>query len=107
LLEYASRLRNSTKCRLLPDIGMGYNNMVRVIEFDDGQRWAARVCMSSISINGRTIELLWYVANQSIDEEVVFLSLIRKSSNIPPPRFTRTRPPIPRESMFLSLSWSA
>ncbi|KAF2816794.1 uncharacterized protein BDZ99DRAFT_504780 [Mytilinidion resinicola] len=64
LLEYASKLRDGTECKLLPDIGMGANNMVRVIEFNYGKRWAARVLY---------------------DEEVAFLNFIRESSNVPVP----------------------
>ncbi|KAK9788190.1 putative Aminoglycoside phosphotransferase domain-containing protein [Seiridium cardinale] len=43
LLDYASRKRAGTKCVLLPDIGLGQNHMVRIIEFTDGIRWVARL----------------------------------------------------------------
>src|SRR5690606_376807 len=33
----------------LPDIGLGYNHMVRIIDFADGNRWVARLQMPPLS----------------------------------------------------------
>ncbi|KAF2809234.1 uncharacterized protein BDZ99DRAFT_572022 [Mytilinidion resinicola] len=84
LLEYASKLRNGAECRLLPDIGMGANNMVRVIEFNDGKRWAARVRMPHSLTRGGTT-MLWDQAKEIFDNEVAFLNFMRQSSDIPVP----------------------
>ena len=43
LQEYASSKRNGINCSFLPDTGLGYNHMVRIIEFMDGGRWVARL----------------------------------------------------------------
>ncbi|KAJ5286332.1 hypothetical protein N7524_001638 [Penicillium chrysogenum] len=49
LIEYANRLRNGKICKLLPDIGLGYNHLVRIIEFQDDVRWIARLRMPPLS----------------------------------------------------------
>ncbi|KAF2489588.1 hypothetical protein BU16DRAFT_597006 [Lophium mytilinum] len=84
LLEYASKLRDGTECKLLTDIGMGANHMIRVIEFDDGKRWVARVHMPYSMYDG-SIKMVWDDAKETFDNEVVILNLIRESSNIPVP----------------------
>ncbi|CAI7661028.1 unnamed protein product [Penicillium manginii] len=51
LIEYAVNLRDKKRCKLLPDIGLGLNHVVRIIEFDDNVRWIARLRMESRSGN--------------------------------------------------------
>jgi hypothetical protein len=48
LRAYASSKRQQINCQLLPDVGLGYNHMVRVLEFDDRARWIARLRMPSL-----------------------------------------------------------
>lgn len=43
LLEYAAEKRDGVNCMLLPNIGLGYNHMVRIIQFSDGNQWVARL----------------------------------------------------------------
>ncbi|KAJ6096849.1 hypothetical protein N7486_007595 [Penicillium sp. IBT 16267x] len=43
LIEYANRLRNGKSCKLLADIGLGYNHVIRIIEFEDEVCWIARL----------------------------------------------------------------
>lgn len=43
LLEHAAGKRNGISCILLPDIGLGYNHMVRIIQFSDGNQRVARL----------------------------------------------------------------
>lgn len=38
LLEYAAKKRKGVSCKLLPDIGLGYNHMVRIVQFSDGNQ---------------------------------------------------------------------
>ncbi|EER37499.1 conserved hypothetical protein [Histoplasma capsulatum H143] len=49
LIEYAAAERNGMKCGLLPDIGLGYNHMVRIVEFADQVRWVARLRLPDLS----------------------------------------------------------
>ena len=39
LIEYAAAKRNGIKCSLLPEIGLGYNHMVRILKFTDKVQW--------------------------------------------------------------------
>ena len=45
---YASGKKDGVDCILLPNIGLGYNHIVRVLEFVDGTRWIARLRMPSL-----------------------------------------------------------
>lgn len=48
LLEYATKRRSGVRCALSSNIGLGYNHMVRVLEFLDGTKWVARLRMPSL-----------------------------------------------------------
>ncbi|VUC23493.1 unnamed protein product [Clonostachys rosea] len=81
LLEYASEQRNGASASILPAIGLGGNNMVRIIEFHDGVRWVARLRLPS---------LLDAVSSEgSLDakssREFNTISLLTKASAIPTP----------------------
>ncbi|KAH7308892.1 hypothetical protein B0I35DRAFT_440937 [Stachybotrys elegans] len=49
LKEYAADKRNGINCSLRPDIGLGGNHMVRIIEFTDGIQWAARLRLPALA----------------------------------------------------------
>lgn len=51
LLDHVAKKRNGINCMLLPDIDLGYNHMVRIIEFTDATRWVARPPFSWSSSN--------------------------------------------------------
>ncbi|OHE90477.1 hypothetical protein CORC01_14228 [Colletotrichum orchidophilum] len=84
LLQYAARRRNGTSCRLLRDIGLGYNHMVRIIQFDDGVRWVARLRMPPIKSSG-----VFEDSDESVEAvekcEYNTISLVRQWSSIPIP----------------------
>lgn len=44
----ASALNKGQPCNLLPGIGLGGNHMVRILEFEDGRRWVARLRLPSL-----------------------------------------------------------
>ncbi|KAJ5832447.1 hypothetical protein N7474_000758 [Penicillium riverlandense] len=82
LIEYAAAARNGTECRLLPDIGLGYNHVVRIIEFKDNVRWVARLRMPPLSQTGTH-----YDSARSIMEcEYNTIQLVQKESNILDPQ---------------------
>lgn len=43
LCQLASDLKNGTPCTLLPMINAGLNNLIRVVQFEDGTQWVARI----------------------------------------------------------------
>lgn len=68
-------------CVLLPDIGLGYNHMVRIIEFADGNRWVARLRMPSLSDC-----LLEATLETSMKCEFAAISLLQQRTSIPIPK---------------------
>ncbi|KAH6666619.1 hypothetical protein B0J14DRAFT_604015 [Halenospora varia] len=48
LMKYATNARNGIDCSLLPEIGLGYNHMIMVIQFRDHKRWVARLRLPSL-----------------------------------------------------------
>lgn len=81
LREYAAAVRKGIDCSLLPDIGLGYNHMVRIVEFTDGVRWVARLRLPSLagcySAEG--------ALKTKIDCEFHTISLLRQRTNLPIP----------------------
>ncbi|KAI9748499.1 MAG: hypothetical protein M4579_007206 [Chaenotheca gracillima] len=47
LREHGTRLNQGQHCTLLPDMAMGGRHMVRILSFDDGTRWVARLRLPS------------------------------------------------------------
>lgn len=81
LIEYAAAKRNGVKCSLLPDIGLGYNHMVRIVEFTDNVRWVARLRMPSMSPDESSLDS----AKSAMDREYNTIRLVQKESTIPVP----------------------
>lgn len=81
LIEYANRLRNGKICKLLPDIGLGYNHLVRIIEFQDDVRWIARLRMPPLS---RT-QARSSVNKQIMGNEYNTILLVKQKTKIPVP----------------------
>lgn len=68
LLAEASRLRGGTDCRLREgEIYEGGSNVVYVVEFDDGVKWAARMLRNPFGwqLTRRAISVLQYMKGQS------------------------------------------
>lgn len=82
LTQRASEKRDGLHCQLLPDIGLGYNHLVRVIEFADDTRWVARLRMPPLTRNDNE------AANtrKVMGSECETINLIQKESQIPIPR---------------------
>lgn len=80
LCQLASDLNNGTPCALLPKTNIGLNNLVRVLEFVDGTRWAARI---PLDLGKRGEQDL-----MSLSTEVDTMQLIyeRCGSDLPVPR---------------------
>lgn len=73
-------MRNGRTCRLLQDIGLGLNHMVRIIEFDDNVRWIARLRMPPLSSKDpNTAKLI-------MAHEYNTMSLIKQKTSIPIPQ---------------------
>lgn len=86
LQEYALRVRRSlwqasstpsfSTCVLLPQYNLGGLHLVRLVEFDDGERWVAR-----LQLHGGTPQF-----SQRLVHEVHTLSCVREQTCIPVPR---------------------
>lgn len=77
LCRIASDLNGHLKCTALNQVANGLNNIVRLLEFSDGTRWAARVHIqrnTSIPISTK------------LGSEVATMQFIKEHSSIPVPR---------------------
>lgn len=76
LLDYAAEKRNGINCVLLPDIGLGVNHMVRILEFADEIRWVARLRMPPLaeSTSGEV------ALNTKINREFNAISLVQQKT---------------------------
>ncbi|KAJ6022354.1 hypothetical protein N7499_002882 [Penicillium canescens] len=81
LIEYANRLRNGKICKLLANIGLGYNHLVRIIEFEDDVRWIARLRMPPLS---RT-QAGSNISKQIMGTEYNTILLVKQKTKIPVP----------------------
>jgi len=82
LLGFAAERRKGISGSLLPDVGLGYNHMVRIIEFIDGVRWVARLRMPSLGSSDVQDDK---VAHAKSSSEFTTISLLLKDTNIPIP----------------------
>ncbi|KAJ6092777.1 hypothetical protein N7486_008066 [Penicillium sp. IBT 16267x] len=81
LIECANGLRNGKMCRLLADIGLGYNHMVRIIEFEDDVRWIARLRMPPLSGKQAGSN----ISKQIMGNEYNTILLVKRKTKIPVP----------------------
>ena len=77
LIEYATRIRNGETGKLLPNIGLGYNHMVRIIEFHDVQ-WIARLRMQPLSESQNGVN----TTESMMSNEYETMMFIRKKTSI-------------------------
>ncbi|KAJ5544074.1 hypothetical protein N7494_005353 [Penicillium frequentans] len=82
LIEYASRVRGGKVCKLLADIGLGYNHVVRIIEFEDDVRWIARLRLPPVSKTQPGSK----INQQIMRNEYNTILLVKQKTNIPVPR---------------------
>ncbi|EQK97880.1 Protein kinase-like domain protein [Ophiocordyceps sinensis CO18] len=71
----ASSLRQGVPCRVLPELKNGLHHLVRLLAFDDGTTWIARVRMHTITQDSAFI----------LQREVDTMTLIRQRTSIPVP----------------------
>jgi len=83
---YASSKKIGVDCVLLPNIGLGYNHIVRVLEFVDGTRWIARLRMPSLDSSTSD--------RASITTEFTTTSLVMSVTDIPVPFIHAVEPKI-------------
>lgn len=81
VIEYANGLRNGKICKLLPDIGLGHNHLVRIIEFQDDVRWIARLRMPPLP---RT-QAISSINKQIMANEYNTIMLVKLQTKIPIP----------------------
>jgi len=81
LLEYAAEKRDEITCTLLPDIGLGHNHMVRILEFTDGLRWVARLRLPRLSPSHSSDDRV----ETSTSVEFNTISILRQRTNMPIP----------------------
>ncbi|KAH8655558.1 hypothetical protein BX600DRAFT_70107 [Xylariales sp. PMI_506] len=84
LKKYASDKRNGAACKILPEIGLGYNHMVRILVFEDDIRWVARLRMPPVE----NTDLSTDTENSSASKEKCeynAMTLVRQSTSIPVP----------------------
>lgn len=77
LCRIASGLNGHSECIALDQVASGLNNIVRLLEFSDGTRWAARVHIqrnTSIPISTK------------LENEVATMEFIKEHSSLPVPR---------------------
>ncbi|KAI0395627.1 hypothetical protein F5Y17DRAFT_474326 [Xylariaceae sp. FL0594] len=94
LQQYAARRRDGMSCQVLPDIGLGYNHVVRIIEFADGFRWVARLQMPSLGTHtpGTNTDadadgnLVISQFESRMRSEAVIIGLVRERTDIPTPK---------------------
>lgn len=82
LLDYAAEKRDGINCVLLPDIGLGLNHMVRILEFPDEIRWVARLRMPPLAESTSGEDAL----NTKINREFNAISLVQQKTSISVPQ---------------------
>ena len=82
LSAYGAKSRNEISWLILPDIGLGYNHMVRILEFEDGKRLVARLRMPPLKDSGPSEKAL----ATTISCELNATSLVRPKTDIPTPQ---------------------
>ncbi|EDN06296.1 predicted protein [Histoplasma mississippiense (nom. inval.)] len=68
--------------KLLPDIGFGFNHMIRIVEFSDKTRWVARLRMPPLLQRGNCPHEM----TRAMECEHHIIQLIRKETNMPVPQ---------------------
>ncbi|KAE8332724.1 hypothetical protein BDV39DRAFT_199721 [Aspergillus sergii] len=79
LIQIATTRKGGLACKPLPEIGLGYNHMVRILEFSDQVRWVAKLRMPHLSQDGDGPD----AGGQIMESEYYTLQLVQKECNIP------------------------
>lgn len=78
--RYASEIRDGEICTLDPQITMGCNHMIRILNFADGSRWIARLRMISTKIGVEADSQCRY-----FQREIDCIQLVKERLRIPVP----------------------
>lgn len=78
LCRIASDLAGHLECVALDQVASGLNNIVRVLKFSDGTRWAARVHIRRSTSST--------VSSTKLENEVATMQFIKEHSELPVPR---------------------
>ncbi|TVY25150.1 hypothetical protein LHYA1_G006488 [Lachnellula hyalina] len=82
LLAYAAESRNEIAAVLLSDIGLGYNHMVRILEFGDGKRLVARLRMPPLHDKIVSDDIVATIINCEMNA----MFLVRQKTDVPVPQ---------------------
>ncbi|KAK3298367.1 kinase-like domain-containing protein [Chaetomium fimeti] len=74
----ASNTNRHLECFALDKVTGGLNNLVRLLEFSDGSRWAARIRIKSVAP--------LQAGNNELGAEVATMQFVKEHSNVPIPR---------------------
>lgn len=90
MVRRARDTRNGIDCELLPDIGLGYNHLVRVLKFTDEVRLVARLLMPHLTdaqnnSDGDAVE-------SSVLSEVQTMIAVAQNTNVPVPKIYAFEP---------------
>lgn len=84
LRMFATESRGGVPCDVLPPIGLGYNHMVRIIRYEDGIYWVARLRLPSISNHQE--DSVNVASEIAMKREAATISAVRRSTDIPIPK---------------------
>ncbi|KAB8211879.1 hypothetical protein BDV34DRAFT_219095 [Aspergillus parasiticus] len=76
LIQIATIRKDGLACKLLPEIGLGYNHMVRILEFSDQLRWGAKLRMPHLPQDGDGPD----AGGQIMESEYYTLQLVHELS---------------------------
>ncbi|KAJ8131444.1 hypothetical protein O1611_g2185 [Lasiodiplodia mahajangana] len=82
LRAYASSLRCNQPCKISSEFSVGTCNLVRKIQFDDGEEWIARLRMPPMS--GEVEDKI--LVRSEMESELATMELVRRTTSIPVPR---------------------
>lgn len=83
-MKRARDTRNGIDCELLPDIGLGYNHMVRVLKFTDEVKLVARLLLPNLTDaqNNPDVDAV----ESSVLSEVQTMIAVAQNTNVPVPK---------------------
>ncbi|PYI07915.1 hypothetical protein BO78DRAFT_340353 [Aspergillus sclerotiicarbonarius CBS 121057] len=82
LTRRASKERNGMECKLLPDIGAGWNHLIRILEFVDQVQWVARLQMPHKFSDDHEPTMRW----GKVEREYMTIRLVQEKSRLPVPK---------------------
>lgn len=81
LQQYASTLREGRSCVILPSVQFGGRHLIRILDFEDGIKWVARLRQHENPV----LESVYEESARSMESEHACMALVRERTNIPVP----------------------